>query len=86
MHPNWHMRLFQMPAEFTPDAFLTECAVGLDGIVASESGPDETAALVRDSKIPVSFIGDPGPILSALRRTAATARPPIDNPASFMIK
>ena len=63
MHPNWHTRLFQMPSEFTPDAFLAECAVGLDGIIASEPGPDETAALVRDSKIPVSFIGDPGPVL-----------------------
>ena len=74
MHPNWHTRLFQMPAEFTPDAFLAECAVGLDGIVASEPGPDETAALVRDSKIPVSFIGDPGPILSARRREIAFTR------------
>ena len=74
MHPNWHTRLFQMPAEFTPDAFLAECAVGLDGIVASEPGPDETAALVRDSKIPVSFIGDPGPVLSARRQGIAFTR------------
>ena len=74
MHPNWHTRLFQMPAEFTPDAFLAECAVGLDGIVASEPGPDETAALVRDSKIPVSFIGDPGPVLSARRHGIAFTR------------
>ncbi len=74
MHPNWHTRLFQMPSEFTPDAFLAECAVGLDGIVASEPGPDETAALVRDSKIPVSFIGDPGPILSTRRREIAFTR------------
>ena len=64
-HPKWQTRLFQMPSEFTPEAFLSECAVGLDGIIASEPGPDETAALVRDSGIPVSFIGDPGPILSA---------------------
>jgi LacI family transcriptional regulator len=64
-HPNWQTRLFQMPSEFTPEAFLSECAVGLDGIIASEPGPDETAVLVRDSGIPVSFIGDPGPILSA---------------------
>ena len=74
MHPNWHTRLFQMPNEFTPDAFLAECAVGLDGIVASEPGPDETAALVRDSKIPVSFIGDPGPVLSARRQGIAFTR------------
>ena len=74
MHPNWHTRLFQMPAEFTPDAFLAECAVGLDGIVASEPGPDETAALVRDSNIPVSFIGDPGPVLSARRKGIAFTR------------
>ena len=74
MHPNWHTRLFQMPSEFTPDAFLAECAVGLDGIVASEPGPDETAALVRDSNIPVSFIGDPGPVLSARRKGIAFTR------------
>ncbi len=74
MHPNWHTRLFQMPSEFTPDAFLAECAVGLDGIIASEPGPDETATLVRDSKIPVSFIGDPGPILSARQREIAFTR------------
>ena len=74
MHPNWHTRLFQMPSEFTPDAFLAECALGLDGIVASEPGPDETAALVRDSKVSVSFIGDPGPILSARRRGIAFTR------------
>ena len=74
MHPNWHTRLFQMPSEFTPDAFLAESAVGLDGIIASEPGPDETAALVRDSKIPVSFIGDPGPILSARRSGIAFTR------------
>ena len=74
MHPNWHTRLFQMPSEFTPDAFLAECAVGLDGIVASEPGPDETAELIRDSNIPVSFIGDPGPILSARRQGIAFTR------------
>ena len=74
MHPNWHTRLFQMPSEFTPDAFLAECAVGLDGIIASEPGPDETAALVRDSNIPVSFIGDPGPVLSARRKGIAFTR------------
>ena len=74
MHPNWHTRLFQMPSEFTPDAFLAESAVGLDGIIASEPGPDETAALVRDSKIPVSFIGDPGPVLSTRRNGIAFTR------------
>jgi len=63
-----------MPSEFTPDAFLAESAVGLDGIIASEPGPDETAALVRDSKIPVSFIGDPGPVLSARRSGIAFTR------------
>ena len=74
MHPNWHTRLFQMPSEFTPDAFLAESAVGLDGIIASEPGPDETAALVRDSGVPVSFIGDPGPVLSARRSGIAFTR------------
>ena len=74
MHPNWHTRLFQMPSEFTPDAFLAESAVGLDGIIASEPGPDETAALVRDSKIPLSFIGDPGPVLSTRRNGIAFTR------------
>ena len=74
MHPNWHTRLFQMPSEFTPDAFRAESAVGLDGIIASEPGPDETAALVRDSKIPVSFIGDPGPVLSTRRNEIAFMR------------
>ncbi len=63
-HPNWHTRLFQMPSEFTPDALRAEMANGLDGIIASEPGPDKTAHLVRDSDIPVSFIGDAGPILS----------------------
>ena len=37
---NWRTRLFQMPDEFTPDAFRAEMAVGLDGIIASEPGPD----------------------------------------------
>ena len=74
MHPNWHTRLFQMPSEFSPDAFLAESAVGLDGIIASEPGPDETAALVRDSGVPVSFIGDPGPVLSARRSGIAFTR------------
>ena len=69
MHHNWHTRLFQMPSEFTPDAFLAETEAGLDG-----PGPDETAALVRDSKIPVSFIGDPGPVLSARRSEIAFTR------------
>ena len=62
-HPHWHTRLFQMPSEFTPENFLAEKANGLDGIIASEPGPDETARLVCASDTPVSFIGDPGPIL-----------------------
>ena len=63
-HPHWHTRLFQMPSEFTPEIFSVLKDEGYDGIIASEPGPDETARLVRDSDIPVSFIGDPGPILS----------------------
>ena len=62
-HPHWYTRLFQMPSEFTPENFLAEKANGLDGIIASEPGPDETARLVCASDTPVSFIGDPGPIL-----------------------
>ena len=71
---NWRTRLFQMPDEFTPDAFRAEMAVGLDGIIASEQGPDETARLVRESGIPVSFIGDPGPILSERKDHIAFTR------------
>ena len=71
---NWRTRLFQMPDEFTPDAFRAEMAVGLDGIIASEPGPDETARLVRESGIPVSFIGDPGPILSERKDHIAFTR------------
>ena len=71
---NWRTRLFQMPDEFTPDAFRAEMAVGLDGIIASEPGPDETARLVRASGIPVSFIGDPGPILSERKDRIAFTR------------
>ena len=71
---NWRTRLFQMPDEFTPDAFRAEMAVGLDGIIASEPGPDETAQLVRESGIPVSFIGDPGPILSERKDHIAFTR------------
>ena len=71
---NWRTRLFQMPDEFTPDAFKTEMAVGLDGIIASEPGPDETARLVRESGVPVSFIGDPGPILSERKDHIAFTR------------
>ena len=73
-HPHWHTRLFQMPSEFTPDAFLTEKASGLDGIIASEPGLDETARLVCASDVPVSFIGDPGPILVKRRRQIAFTR------------
>ena len=71
---NWRTRLFQMPDEFTPDAFRAEMAVGLDGIIASEPGPDETARLVRESGVPVSFIGDPGPILSERKDHIAFTR------------
>jgi len=71
---NWRTRLFQMPDEFTPDAFRAEMADGLDGIIASEPGPDETARLVRESGIPVSFIGDPGPILSERKDHVAFTR------------
>ena len=71
---NWRTRLFQMPDEFTPDAFKAEMAVGLDGIIASEPGPDETARLVRKSGVPVSFIGDPGPILSERKDHIAFTR------------
>ena len=63
-HPHWHTHLFQMPSEFTPEIFRMAMADGLDGIIASEPGPDETAWLVYRSSVPVSFIGDPGPILS----------------------
>ena len=71
---NWRTRLFQMPDEFTSDAFRAEMAVGLDGIIASEPGPDETARLVRESGVPVSFIGDPGPILSERKDHIAFTR------------
>ena len=71
---NWHTRLFQMPDEFTPEAFQTEMAVGLDGIIASEPGPDETARLVCRSNVPVSFIGDAGPILSRRKSRIAFTR------------
>jgi len=74
MHHNWHTRLFQMPSEFTPDAFLAETEAGLDGIIASEPGPDATASLVLKSRIPVSFIGDPGPILSRRKSRIAFVR------------
>ena len=60
---HWQTRLFQMPGEFTPDIFRSAMVDGMDGIVASEPGPDETARLVCGSNVPVSFIGDPGPIL-----------------------
>jgi len=63
-HPNWHTRIFQMPDELTPEIFTALRNDGYDGMIASEPGRDETAQLVRDSDIPVSFIGDPGPILS----------------------
>ena len=71
---NWHTRLFQMPDEFTPEAFQTEMAIGLDGIIASEPGLDETARLVCASGVPVSFIGDAGPILSRRKSHIAFTR------------
>ncbi len=73
-HHHWHTRLFQMPDEFTPENFQTEKANGLDGIIASEPGPDETARLLRDSNVPVAFIGDPGPTLSARKTGMAYIR------------
>lgn len=63
-HPYWHTRLFQMPHEFTPTAFASLSNAGIDGIVMSEPGPDETARLLKDTRIPIAFIGDAGPILS----------------------
>ena len=73
-HPHWHTRLFQMPDEFTPENFLTEMSNGIDGIIASEPGPDETARQVCASSVPVSFIGDPGPILAKRRSHIAFTR------------
>ena len=63
-HPHWHTRIFQMPNEFTPEIFAALEAESYDGILASELGPDETARRLAKSKIPIAFIGDPGPILS----------------------
>ena len=74
MHPNWRTRLFQMPNEFTPAALQSEKEAGLDGIIASEPGPDATAELVHESDIPVSFIGDPGPILALRKKCIAFVR------------
>ena len=71
---HWHTRLFQMPSEFTPDIFRSAMEDGLDGIIASEPGPDETTRLVRDSAVPVSFIGDPGPILAKRKAGMAFTR------------
>ena len=71
-HPHWHTRLFQMPDEFTPESFQTEMSNGIDGIIASEPGPDETARQVCASSVPVSFIGDPGPILAKRRRAISS--------------
>ena len=73
-HPHWHTRLFQMPDEFTPENFQTEMSNGIDGIIASEPGPDETARQVCASSVPVSFIGDPGPILAKRRSHIAFTR------------
>ena len=73
-HPHWHTRIFQTPDEFTPELFSSLKEEGCDGIIASNPGPDETARLVRDSDIPVAFIGDPGPILSERQSHIAFAR------------
>lgn len=73
-HPHWHTRLFQMPDEFTPENFQTEMSNGIDGIIASEPGPDETARQVCASGVPVSFIGDPGAILAKRRSHVAFTR------------
>jgi LacI family transcriptional regulator len=62
-HPNWRTRIFQMPDELTPEIFTALRHEGYDGLIASEPGRDETARLILESDIPVSFIGDPGPIL-----------------------
>jgi DNA-binding LacI/PurR family transcriptional regulator len=52
-----------MPDELTPEIFTSLRHEGYDGLIASEPGRDETARLILESDIPVSFIGDPGPIL-----------------------
>ena len=62
--PHWHTRIFQMPTELTPDVLSALTREGYDGVIASECGSDETARMLRDSSLPISFIGDPGPILS----------------------
>lgn len=73
-HPHWHTRLFQMPSEFTPTDFTSLAAADLDGIVMSEPGPDETARLLRASNVPIAFIGDAGPILSARKKSITYIR------------
>ena len=67
-HPHWHTRIFQMPTELTPTILSALLKEGYDGVIASEPGLDETARLLRNCSIPISFIGDAGPILS--KRTA----------------
>ena len=73
-YPHWQTRIFQMPSEFTPEIFTALKNEHYSGIIASEPGPDETARLVRDSNIPVSFIGDPGPIISERESRIAFTR------------
>lgn len=73
-HPHWHTRLFQMPNEFTPTAFASLADAGLDGIVMSEPGPDETARLLKASRVPIAFIGDAGPILSERKKSITYIR------------
>ena len=64
-HPHWQTRIFQMPDELTPEIFSALEAEGFDGFIASEAGTVETAQLAAKSRIPIAFIGDPGPILSS---------------------
>ena len=49
-HPHWHTRLFQMPGEFTPEAFLTEKAAGLDGIIVTKGKRNTTTIRVTNTK------------------------------------
>ena len=72
--PHWHTRLFQMPHELTPENFRALADEGYDGIIMSEPGPDATAELLTASNIPIAFIGDAGPILSARKKSITYIR------------
>lgn len=63
-NPTWHTRLFQMPTDLTPETFRELESEGFNGIIASEPGLEETARLICNSKMPIAFIGDGGPIIS----------------------